>query len=811
MLKNYLKIAVRNLLRQKAYTLINIGGLAIGMACCLFILLFVRDELSYDRHHQYADRIYRVGLDAVVSGQNIHVAVTAAPLAATLRAEYPEVEAAARLHQVNRVLLSHAQRKFYEEKFLWADSTVFQVLTFPLLRGDEATALNGPHKIVLTESAARKYFGERDPLGEVLRVDNRDDYLVTGVMRDQTANTQFQCDFLASLSSLEWAQHSNWVSNSFFTYVRLRQDAKPEQLAGKFPALVRRDIAPQIEQGLGISYDEALRRGFKWGYFLEPLTQIYLHSTAMQDISPHSDARYIYILSAIALFILLLACINFMNLATARSAQRAKEVGVRRVLGSERGRLARQFLGESVLLAVLAMIAALALAQILLPWFNQLANKEITVTALNSAPVLSMLVAIALATGVLAGLYPAFALSALQPVRVLKGRFLNTASGTRLRASLVVAQFCISLVLLIGTFVVFRQLRFMQNHKLGFAQEQVLIFPAETEAFARSFETVRSELLKNPQVVSVAAGSVIPGRFLDNLSGYRPEGAASDAFVTLWTARVTHEYLQTLQSSIVAGRNFSRAIATDAATACVINEAAALALGWTSATAVGKQVVEIGNGEDVSDLNRTVVGVVQDFHFESLQEPIKPAIFTLNEHVLRFALVRVRPENLSETLATLQTQWQNLLPDFPSHYFFLDEDFGKLYEKERRLGRIVGSFAFLAIFIAGLGLFGLASFVAQQRTKEIAVRKVLGASAFGVMAMLSKDFLKLAVLAFVLAAPVAYFAMRLWLADFAYRTTLGAELFVAAGAFLVLVTLLTVSTQAARAALANPVESLRYE
>ncbi len=811
MLKNYLKIALRNLLRQKVYSFINISGLALGMACCLFILLYVRDELSYDRQHEHADRIYRAGLDAVVSGENIHVAVTAAPLAATLRAEYPEVETAARLYKGNRVLITHEQRKFYEERFLWADSTVFEVFSFPLWRGNEATALNGPHKIVLTKSAARKYFGDLDPLGKVLRVDNRDDYVVTGVLRDQPANTQFQFDFLASLSSLAWVQQTGWTSNSFYTYLLLRPDAKPEELTAKFPALVRRDIAPQIEQGLGISYDEALSRGFKWGYFLEPLSEIYLRSTAMQDLSPHSDMRYIYILSAIACFVLLIACINFMNLATARSAKRAKEVGVRRVLGSERAQLARQFLAESVLLALLAMICALALVQILLPWFNQLAGKAIAAATVNSAPVLVILLAIALSTGLLAGLYPAFVLSAFQPVRVLKGQLTGQAGGTRFRSALVVAQFCISLILLVGTFVVFQQLRFMQNYKLGFAQEQVLIFPAETDAMSRSFETVRSELLKNSQVLSVAAGSVIPGRFLDNLSAYRPEGAAQDAIVTLWTARVTHDYLQALQCELVAGRDFSRAIATDADVACVINESAAQALGWTAATAIGKQVAEIGNGEGDTDLMRTVVGVAKDFHFESLQEPIKPAIFTISKYNLRFALMRVRPQNLAETLAALQAQWQNFLPDYPNQYFFLDEDFGRLYEKERRLGRIVGSFAFLAMFIACLGLFGMASFVAQQRTKEIAVRKVLGATTTSVMAMLSKDFLKLVALAFVLAAPMAYFAMQRWLQDFAYRIPLGVEVFVAAGAFMLLITLLTVSAQAARAALANPVEAIRYE
>jgi hypothetical protein len=460
MFKNHLKIAFRNLLRQKAYAIINISGLAIGMACCMFILLFVYDEMSYDRHHQNANRIYRVGLDAVASGTAYHVAVTPAPLAPAFIAEYPEIEAIARLYKASRVFINHENQKFYEEGFCWADSTVFQVLSFPLLYGDETTALNGPHKILITASAAQKYFGNLEATGKVLRVDNRDDYIVTGVMRDVPANSQFRFDFLASLSSLSWVQQSQWGVNPFYTYLVLRKDARPEHLMAKFPALVRRVVAPELEKGLGFTFDDAIARGFKWGYFIEPLTEIYLHSTAQQDISPHGDIRYIYILSAIAFFILMIACINFMNLATARSV-------------------------------------------------------------------------------------------------------------------LVVAQFCISLILLVGAAVVFRQLRFMQNHKLGFAQEQVVVLLTETEAMARSFETLRSELLENQDVVSVAAGSVIPGRFLDNLYGYRPEGAAQDAMSALWTARVSHDYLRTLQVELVAGRDFSRELSTDTLQACIINEAAA--------------------------------------------------------------------------------------------------------------------------------------------------------------------------------------------------------------------------------------------
>jgi putative ABC transport system permease protein len=811
MLKNFLKIAVRNLLRQKAYAFINISGLAIGIACCMFILLYVSDELSYDRHHRNTERIYRIGLDAVVSGTEIHAALTSAPLVPTLLAEYPEIEAAARLYKSSRALISYEQQKFYEEGFLWADSTIFQVLSFPLLRGDDATALNQPHKIVITAAAAQKYFGDDDAIGKVLRVDNRQDYFVSGVLRDLPANSQFRFDFLASISSLPWVQQSHWGNNSFYSYVKLRQDAKPENLAANFPALVRRDVAPLLEKGLGFSYDEAVARGFKWGYFIEPLTEIYLHSTAQQDISPHGDMRYIYILSAIALFILLIACINFMNLATARSVKRAKEVGVRKALGSERMQLARQFLSESTLLALLAMIFALALVQLLLPWFNQLSGKAIPAATVTSAPVLAMLLAIALLAGLLAGSYPAFLLSAFQPVKVLKGQIAGNAGGAQLRSVLVVAQFCISLILLVGTAVVFKQLRFMQNHKLGFAQEQVVILPAETEAMARTFEALRNEWLKNHNVGGVATGSVIPGRFLDNLSGYRPEGAAQDAVILLWTARVSHDYLRTLQVELVAGRDFSREMTTDTLQACVINETAAHLLGWTPATAVGKQLAEIGSGNNDTDLVRTVVGVVKDFHVESLQEAIKPAIFTIGKSTLAFAMARVRPENLAETLASLQAQWQALLPNHPDQYFFLDADFGRLYEKERRLGQIVGSFAFLAIFIAALGLFGMASFVAQQRTKEIAVRKVLGASAPGVMILLTKDFLKLITVAFLLAAPVGYLVMQRWQQDFAYRIDLSAGEFVLAGGLLLLITLLTVSTQAIKAALANPVVSLRYE
>ncbi len=810
MFKNYLTIALRNLRKHKGYALLNLAGLALGMTCCLLIMLYVRDELSYDRFHANAERIYRMCLDAGVGGQFVKGGFTAAPIAETLLREAPEVEAAMRFWRPGRVLLGYEEKRFYEEHVLFADSSFFNVFDYALVAGDPRTALTEPNSVLLTEEMAQKYFGRENPLGKVLRYDNRLDFKITGVLQTPRRNSHLRFDFLAAMATREDSRSPVWISNNYYTYLLLRPNAAPEQLAAKFPSLVKKHVAPQIERVMGKSFDEAVAAGAKWTYFLQPVTDIYLHSNGVQsELGVTSDAKYVYILGAIAVFILLIACINFMNLATARASQRAKEVGLRKVRGSVRAQLVKQFLGESLLLAFMAMLVALTLMELLLPYFNQLAGKALALNFSNGATVFATLIAVTLFAGVLAGLYPAFVLSAFQPVAVLKGSLRAGAKSPWLRSVLVVAQFAISIVLLVGTGVVFEQLRFMREKNLGFHKEQVVVLPIETPAGERNFETFRSELLRHPNIVSVAASSSVPGRFFGD-NAHRAEGAPAEVVYLLNTLSTSFDFLNTMDIPVVAGRGFSEKFPTDSTSAFIINETAARHMGWTAESAVGKRLTALGQTPEESDA-RTVIGVVKDFHFESLHLEIKPMVMAIRPTWFNNVSVRIRPENISATLGFLQEKWQAYEPGYPWRYVFLDEDFGRLFQREERLSQIFGTFTMLAIFIACLGLFGLASFIAEQRTKEIGVRKVLGATVQSVVMLLSKEFTKLVALAFIIAAPIAYFVMQNWLQDFAYRTALDPMLFLAAGASALLIAWLTVSYQALKAALTNPVEALRYE
>jgi putative ABC transport system permease protein len=810
MLRNYLTIALRNLRRQKGYAFINVFGLAVGLAACSLILLYVRDELSYEAMHTRADRIYRVHLDAALAGQTFNSATTSAPMAAALRAEYPEVESSTRVWDTGRVLLSHGDRQFYEERFFWADSTVFEVFSFPLVQGDARTALSRPNTVVLTASTARKYFGEADPLGQTLRFDNRLDLTVTGVTPDVPSNTHFRFDFLGAITSQERSQDPIWVSNSFYTYVLMREGHTGAELQAQFPALVRKYAAPQIEQFIGQSYDAVLATGAKYNFYLHPLRDIHLRSEADNDFALNSDLQYVYILSAIAVFILLIACINFMNLSTARSAGRAREVGLRKVMGSERRQLVQQFLGESVLLAAVSMLIAFVLMQALLPLFNHLSGKELALHLLRDFGVVLALVGIALGAGVLAGLYPAFVLSAFEPVEVLKGQVATGARGLWLRRALVVTQFTISMILLVGTGVVFQQLHYMQHRDLGFQGDQVVVLPVETAAMQQRYPALRAELLQHPGVMQVAAGGGVPGRFNSD-TVFRPEGGKEEDLRSFKVFAASEDYLETLQIQIVAGRSFSRDFPADSSQAFLLNETAVRMMGWTPEEAIGKRVSWVAANDDGTDGTRTVVGVVRDFHLESLQAEIKGMLMYLDLDDIGNVVVRLRPENVSGTLAFLEKTWTTNEPQYPFRYFFLDQDFGRLYERETRLGNIFTGFTVLAVLIACLGLFGLASFITQQRTKEIGVRKVLGASVPQVLMLLSREFTRMVLAATLVAFPIAWFVMDRWLADFAYRTRLGWEVFALTALAALVIAWLTVSYQTLKAALADPVKSLRYE
>ena len=807
MIKNYLKIAARTIWRHKAYSSINIVGLTMGIAASVLILLFVQNERSFDKHHENAENVYRIGLDAAVAGQTIKTTNTSAPMARTLIAEFPEVVNATRINDISRVLISVEERRFYEERFFFADSTVFEIFTIPFVEGDPATALTQPNTVVLTEEMARKYFGEADPIGQTIRYDNRVDYEVTGIIRPVEANTHLRVDFLASFVTLPRADEEIWLNNSFYTYVLLQDGADPEALLAKTPDLIAKYVAPQVEQAIGQTYEKATEAGLRWGYFLEKLPDIYLHSDADGQIGPIGDIQYVYILLAIAAFILLIACINFMNLSTARSANRAKEVGVRKVMGSERSQLVRQFLGESVFTAMVALVLAVGVVILVLPAFQNLTG---VVLSLNVGVVAGM-VGIAVAAGLVAGVYPAFVLSAFSPAKVLKGTFRRGASRSWMRSGLVVSQFAISIMLLVGTFIVFEQLQFIRDKDLGFEKDHVVVLPIETREAAESFESFRATLLQNPNIVNAAAAGVVPGPgHIHNTTAFRKEGARDEEIFIAAAAEVTWEYVETLGLEMIAGRDFDRAFTTDVE-GFIVNEAAVREMGWDLEEAVGKTVTRVQGNDDDSDRVGSIIGVFKDAHFNSLHETVRPMILGGRPRNIRYLPVRIQAGQVRETMAYLEEQWTAFEPAHLFNYFFLDEDYGLFYEQEERLGDIYGYFTLLAIFIACLGLFGLASFVTQQRTKEIGVRKVLGASVPGIVVLLTKEFTYLVIVAAVLAFPAAYYFMTQWLQNFAYATSIGFDVFVVSGVAALLIAWLTVGYQAVKAAVANPVTALRYE
>jgi putative ABC transport system permease protein len=793
MLKNYLKIALRNLRKQSVYSFINVTGLAVGMACFILIFIYVKDELGYDRYHEKAGQIYRLVGDLDRNDHRPQSAATGPPMAPAMRDEFPQILNAARIAPASRrrdqVLVSHQQRRFYEKRLGYADASVFDIFTFPLVKGDPKTALAEPYTMVISEALAAKYFGNEEPLGKTLTVENEAEYKITGVLKDMPQNSHFRFDFIASFESLKedyGGMYDCWWCRMAYTYLLLPRDVLPEAIEKQFPAFLKKHIGPRAES-------MQLR--------LQPLVDIHLRSSLSDEIEPGGNLAYLYILATVGVFILLLACTNYTNLATARSAQRAKEVGVRKVVGANRKQLVWQFLGEAIMLAALALPLAVVLVEWSLPTFNELTGKTLHFTYLNNWRVLLGLIVVALLAGLISGGYPAFFLSQIQPAKVLKGQGDAGARVSVLRSTLVVVQFTFSISLVIATIVVFDQLDYLHSKRLGFDKEQVVVIPLRDFESSRSYESLKSALLQNPAIVSVSAASQIPPERLLDLEVW-PGDEKETGKRRMKTVVVDYGFFETLGISIVEGRTFSKSFGTDAA-GFVLNESAMEAFGWKSA--VGRRF-----GAAWSNKSGAVIGVVKDFHFESLHQKIEPMVFFM-EDWYQYIVVRLRSADYAATLAFMREQWQKIAPHRPFEYSFLDEEFDKLYKSEERIGKLFGYFTGLAIFIAGLGLFGLAAFAAERRTKEIGIRKVLGASVAGIAALLSKEFVRFVAVANLIAWPAAYYAMSRWLQNFAYRVNIGWWVFALAGGLALLIALLTVSTQAIKAALANPVEALRYE
>ncbi len=812
MLTNYLKIAWRNLLRNKAFSAINIVGLAIGLATCLLISLFVLDELSYDRFNTKADRIVRVVLRGTLNGEQVREANVMAPVAQALQRRFPEIQATVRLRTAGKPPIAYGNKLLRDNQIAFADSTLFRVFTLPLLKGDAHTALSRPNTLVLTESMARKFFGREDPIGKVLLVfGDKVAYTITGVMADVPVHSHFRFDAFASMTGEAEASQNNWLRSNFFTYLLLSDDNTYQRLEAKLQPVVDANMFPPLEKMLGTSSAEFRKKGGQLGLFLQPLTEIHLHSDLKpeSELEPGGDIRYVYLFSAIAVFMLLLACINFINLSTAGAAKRAKEVGIRKALGSERSALISQFLAESGLLTMLAMGLAVGLVLILLPAFNHLAGKAIRLTSISPYKLLAGLVAFSLLVSVVAGSYPAFFLSSFRSISTLKGAtVLPGSQRISLRSGLVVFQFFVSISLLIGTTVVYRQLHYIQTIKLGYDKEQVLVLE-HTSVLGKNEALWRKTLAQDSRVMRASMSGFLPNTTLNTgLISMHPTGESA-RLTRLSLFGIDQHYVPTLGMKVITGRNFSDAFPSDSS-AVLINEATARLFNWRS-NAIG-QTLSYPAMPGSGNLDKTfrVIGVVQDFHFRSLHEPIAPAVLMLSDNSGGI-LLKIRTDNVAGLLASLKEQWAAFKTDTPFAYSFLDESYKATYLAEQKTGQILGLFAGLTIFVACLGLFGLATFTAQQRTKEIGVRKVLGASVTSIVALLSRDFLKLVLVAIVLASPIAYYAMHQWLQDFAYRIDISWWVFALAGLLAIGIALLTVSFQSIRAALINPVKSLRSE
>ena len=805
MLKNYLKIAYRSLIRHKGYTMINLLGLAVGMACCLLIALYVQDELSYDTYHENAHRTYRVlhAWRPVKQGQTLSPPAPEeyqvwgnAPLGLALAADFPEVQHWVRFTSTKNFLFELGDKRFQEKEVLFMDSTAFKVFSWKLLQGNPDHALTAPNSLVLTESLARKYFGDSDPMGQSIRLDN--DFLatVTGVMEDVPHNSHFTFDALLSMSTFhqQWPEPFAWWGYvDYYTYFTLAEGADIASLQARIPDFLKRHGADDGKGGYSIDF--------------EPFSAAYLHSQAQRQPGTTGNLSNLYIFSSIALFILLIACINFMNLATARSADRAKEVGVRKAIGARQSGLVMQFITESLMLSLLAGLLAVLLAWLAFPAFQQLSGKTQLAAGLLSGQVLLLVLVGALLVGIVAGSYPAWVLARFRPVLVLKGVFHASAGGIFLRKGLVVFQFSLSMALIAGTGIVFSQLNHLRSKDLGFQQEQMLVidFGYDRE-IGQKAELFKERFRQHPAVSSVSVSRSVPGDFIPNAgTGLQTaQGEMEQAGPLIYEIDI--DFIPHFEIAMAAGRAFSSDFPADTANALILNEAALQLWGYTDAAdVIGKRFFQWGR-------EGTVVGVVKDFNFRSLHTKVEPLSLRLapSGALSRFSL-KVQSEDLQATIREVEAIWQELAPHYPFQYSFLDESFNQQYQADLRFGQVFSVFAGLAIFIACLGLLGLVAYMAEKRAKEIGIRKVLGASVFNIVTLLAKDFLTLVVVAAFIAFPLAWWAMDRWLQDFAYRTDMPLWVFLAAGILAALVAFLTISFQAIKAASANPVKNLRSE
>ncbi|MCF8367111.1 MAG: ABC transporter permease [Bacteroidales bacterium] len=806
MIRHLFKYSFRALARQKSYVAINIIGLTISLVCSMIIALFIIDELSYDQYNENKDRIYRVILNGKMGGQEVTVTSTASPIGPTMLNEFPEVESFLRMNGWGETILKYDGKYFTEKRFIEVDSTFFDFFSIPLLRGNSKTVLNEKRNLVLSESTALKIFGNIDPMNKLIQIGNDTTFhRVTGIMEDIPDNTHFQASALGSFMTNPRSGDGRWLSNSFSTYVMLKPGSSPESANARFIPMIEKYVGPVVTKYFGISLEEFLSQGNKYNMYLQKLTNIHLDPSIEQEFKAANDPRYLWIFGSIAVLIMIIAAVNFMNLSTALAAKRAKEVGIKKVSGSSKNMLVVQFLVETMLLAFFALIAAVVITEITLPYFNNVLNINLKLALFKVWYTIPALLILSGFIGLLAGAYPAFYLSSFSPYMVLKGRLRSGRRQGQLRSALVVLQFSISIVLIIGTMIMFRQLNYMQDKDPGFKKEQIMVI-SEAHAIGKKLNSFKEELKKISGVISVSSSTAIPGHNNNN-NGYRIKGRVNESFL-LQTCWADFDFFETYRMEIVSGRYFDPSMGTDTA-ACIINESAVKSYTLTDPFATRFLVSD----DEPEEIQMPVIGVVKDFHHESLRSPISPYIFRFKNEEVNWGFISLRlSENYPNTVVEdIENAWSSFAAGSPMQSFFLDKDFERMYREEEQNAQLSIIFTILGIVIAALGLYGLTSFTVVQRTKEIGVRKAFGATVGNIWYLIAREIVILVIISSAIAVPLSWMVADNWLQNFHYRITLQVPDFLYGIMLAITIALLTISYRAIKTARANPTESLRYE
>jgi len=806
MFSNLLKHSFRSLKRQRSYIIINILGLSIGIACSLLIALFVINEASYDRYNEKKDRIVRIILTGRIGGQEIVGAYTCAPIGPTLAKEFPEVESFLRMNKWGPTVIEYNKQIFTEDHFIEVDSSFFDFFSIPVLRGDKDNLLNSPRKVVISESTAKKIFGNENPIDKAIKLGHDTvRYTVSGVFGDIPANTHFEANILGSFMTNPRSTNPVWLSNSFSTYILLKPNTNYMDVNGKIPTLLEKFIGPEVQRFMGISLEDFFAQGNKYGYYLQQLTKVHLDTSVQQQFKAASDPKFLWIFGSIAVMILLIAAINFMNLSTAQSARRAKEVGIKKIGGSSKSMLIAQFLTESFILSFVSLVFAVIIVKAALPYFCDLLDINLELKLLNNMFTIPALILFAVFVGLLSGSYPAFFLSSFSPYEVLKGEIKNSMKNGKLRKVLVVFQFAVSILLIIGTIIMYRQINFMVNKDVGFNTDNLIVIN-RAAALGNRVRSFKETVKKIPGVMNIAGSTAVPGRNNNN-NGYGLEGRKDESFL-LQTNWIDYDYIDTYGMTMVDGRSFSESYSTDQ-DACLVNESTIQGFGISDIDkARFLQPRDSGRFE-----YRQVIGVIKNFNFESLRNPVGPYIcqFKKDNILWGYLTVKLDGRNVAQVINEIEKNWKEYLADDPLQYYFLDEDFEKMYSQEKQNAQMAVIFSVLAIFIAGLGLFGLTSFTVEQRTKEIGVRKAMGSSITGIYFEISREIMVLVTISAVISWPIIYYIAGNWLENFYYRINLGILSFLAGFGIAMTIALVTISYKVLQAARVNPAQSLKYE